>query len=422
MANQSSKANKLTGRNPLAYLGVDPSTPPQLIVENFQPTSKLYRNMPLGTTWVVNDPLNDVFEYWVLLNYVASSTGPMTANWAQLYPGGEAGVLEVPCDSGTAEETDGILNIKGDSNIATSGADDTVTISLRENITIDGIMSSDTVDTDILTVSDESTLAGTVTLSDVGVGIGIIDDEGDFTGTTGANGQVLIGTGTGVAPVWANITSNDDSITITNGAGTIDLSAGSAPSSSTKPFCFYQTKSVPLTLVYRDGYLDGSGTYILGTTSDGILSSTYPGFDNSSGDFYAGGGSDITPAKFTVPTTGIYNFYLSITVNSLYNISGSYGSFYPYYFVPGFVITGADDITVEAPSTYPFYSDRIAYCSNADYLTGAASHMLPLTAGDIVTFKVYMYAKNLTRDVTVGIGPDSSYSTYSTYVMGYKVA
>jgi len=55
-----------------------------------------------------------------------------------------------------------------------------------------------------------------------------IDDQGKLGSSKGTNGQVLIGSTAG-SPQWANITSTDLTVTITNGANTIDLStAGGA--------------------------------------------------------------------------------------------------------------------------------------------------------------------------------------------------
>lgn len=57
--------------------------------------------------------------------------------------------------------------------------------------------------------------------------VAIIDSAGQLGSSRGNNGQIIIGStggGTG-SPAWANITSNDDTVTITNGANTIDLAA-----------------------------------------------------------------------------------------------------------------------------------------------------------------------------------------------------
>jgi len=52
-----------------------------------------------------------------------------------------------------------------------------------------------------------------------------IDDQGKLGSSKGNDGQILIGSTAG-SPAWANITSLDNTITITSGANTIDLSTG----------------------------------------------------------------------------------------------------------------------------------------------------------------------------------------------------
>jgi len=50
-----------------------------------------------------------------------------------------------------------------------------------------------------------------------------IDDQGKLGSSKGNDGQILIGSSAG-SPLWANITSTDLTVTVTNGANTIDLS------------------------------------------------------------------------------------------------------------------------------------------------------------------------------------------------------
>ena len=56
-----------------------------------------------------------------------------------------------------------------------------------------------------------------------------IDNQGKLGSSKGNNGQVLIGSTAG-SPSWANITSLDNTVTITNGANTIDLSTSGGAS------------------------------------------------------------------------------------------------------------------------------------------------------------------------------------------------
>lgn len=437
MANQASKANKLTGVNPLAYMGVNPSTPPQLIVENFQPNTKLYRNMPIGTTWVVNDPVNKVFEYWVLLNYVATSqptTTPTAANWVQVYPqGGSGSSLEVPCDTGTATASVGILNINGDSNITTSGSGDTVVVDLNDNVSIVGTLASASLTTsgNIETTAGDLTVKNKITCEDLRVkaldgGVVVVDVDGNMDTEYGEAGQVLLGTDIDEKPVFSYLTSNDNSITFVTGSGSLDLSASSSIACS-KSFCFYQDANIPLVIPYGgSSYATYSESYVLGTATGGELSAGSPGFDKSASAFYAGGGTSGTPAKFTVPATGVYYFYLSALVGGLSGVGASSG--YPeFYFIPGMVVTGSSAFNLESPNI-PAIVARSDYhpswINNADQSLSVMNRMIPLTAGDEVTFRITAVFYGMTRDINLNVGPNAlnTATRYATYVMGYRVS
>ena len=69
---------RLDGVNPLAYMGVKPSTPTQMVVnKDRRPTSTDLQNFQLGTWWLIptrsSSPTNEV---WILINKTAS-----TAPW-----------------------------------------------------------------------------------------------------------------------------------------------------------------------------------------------------------------------------------------------------------------------------------------------------------------------------------------------------
>ena len=74
--------------------------------------------------------------------------------------------------------------------------------------------------------------AGAVTLSNLGIGVVQSSAAGLLSSSAGANGQLLIGAGTSAAPVWANLTSTGGTVTITNGAGTINLETSGATANS----------------------------------------------------------------------------------------------------------------------------------------------------------------------------------------------
>jgi hypothetical protein len=121
-------------------------------------------NFNIGQFWIWRDQE----ELWVLINLNQG-----VATWIML-ESGAGGANEFPTDLGTAFEVDQTVNVFGLYPINTTGSGNTVTI-LLEN---------------------------------------------------GSDGQVLIGGGSG--SIWNNITSSDGSITVTNGANSIDIVAENA--------------------------------------------------------------------------------------------------------------------------------------------------------------------------------------------------
>ena len=78
-------------------------------------------------------------------------------------------------------------------------------------------------DKGLLIYADGITSTGTTTLNDLSTGVMQTDSVGVVSSSTGSDGQILIANTAGTAPVWANITSTDSTVDITNGASTIDL-------------------------------------------------------------------------------------------------------------------------------------------------------------------------------------------------------
>jgi len=251
-------AKRLSGINPLAYVGVEPNTPAPLFVKDRSPTVNDYQNFNIGTFWLVSGHSVSE-EIWML---VALEAG--IATWVQLYPGGGGGGANTfPADVGVANEAGGVLNILGDGNVTTTGAGNTITISLAgtfseqfntdagtatpaagviiihggTNIGTTGAGNTVTINLDPSISLAGSLSVGTTSLFignaefDAGVrvtsfGRGVVqsDASGILSSTNGTDGQVIIAA-TGADPAWANLTSLDSSITITNGPNSIDLSA-----------------------------------------------------------------------------------------------------------------------------------------------------------------------------------------------------
>jgi len=138
-------------------------------------------------------------------------------------------------DAGSASPAGNILNLLGGTRASTVGAGSTVIINVDDS----GLASSFIADVGTATPSGVGALgilgglnintaaAGssvTVNLDDPGEGVVQSDNTGVLSASKGNNGEIIIGS-TGNTPAWANITSSDASVTITNAPNSIDLSA-----------------------------------------------------------------------------------------------------------------------------------------------------------------------------------------------------
>ena len=193
-------SNKLSGINALSYMGVNATTPPQMITSKVDPTDRDFHGQAVGTLWLNEDPITK--KLWVLLD--ASLRG--TNRWGQIYPEASGGTSYFIAESGTATAQNSILKVLGDLNVATSGSGDTLTIGLASDIDI----------------------SGTLTVGYLGGHDGIV--RSTVTGATYSladsttNGQVLISSATG-NPVWASLTAGAN-VSITPGPNTITISSG----------------------------------------------------------------------------------------------------------------------------------------------------------------------------------------------------
>jgi hypothetical protein len=381
-------AKRLSGINPLAYIGVEPNTPAPLFVKDRSPTINDYQNFNIGTFWLVSGH-NVTEEIWML---VALEAG--VATWVQLYPGGGGGggANTFPADVGVANEAGGVLNIFGDTNIVTTGAGNTITLSLAGSFSEEfdtdsgtaipsagvvvihgGTNIGTTGATNVVTINLDpsinlagSLVVGTTSLFtgnaqfDAGVKVntfteGVVqsDISGNLFSDKGTDGQVLIGASAS-APAWANITSVDSSVTITNGPNAIDLSAtGGGGGGTNCAFFAYQPNTVSI---------GAPTTYTLGTQS--VLTE---GFDVG-GNFFPGDGIG-GAATFTAPVTGKYYLQLDLF------FSNSLGSTTD---VIGRIIT----------PTRTYENNQVrGLVPAATGLTVSMSVCADLSTGDVVTFE-----------------------------------
>lgn len=272
-----SNSKRSTGRNPLGYMGVEATTPSQLIQNTIPPTSE-FNQFNIGTTWINTD----TDQVWFLTNLNGGS-----ATWTEV--GIEA--LTINADTGSAVETGGAVSIIGSGVLTTSGATDTLTLGMTAdtdgqliigstaglpdwgniistggtivitegansidlditagaqgarlfntdvgvataagvNITIAGgtnINTSGAGSTVTINLDDPIIVADIITddiqVTNLGLGVVQSDATGVLSSSAGTDGQLYIGA-TGTDAAWANLTSISGSIIITEGANTLNV-------------------------------------------------------------------------------------------------------------------------------------------------------------------------------------------------------
>lgn len=244
-------SRRLSGINPLSYLGVEPYTPPAMLQNIRTPTVNDFAN--LGDFWLVVPPgYSGPESLWVLISLQAG-----TATWVQLYP--NASSLTFVEDSGSAVPINSIVRVLGDGKVITGGSGNTIQLELSSSLSDSFVTDSGTAvpvagvievlgganvatmgagNTITITASsgsdltfmgnDSSTATSVAGLMNV-LGTSVLTTHGsgntfDIGMTTSTDGQLVIGATSG-DPAWANLTSLDGSIAINNGPNTIDLSA-----------------------------------------------------------------------------------------------------------------------------------------------------------------------------------------------------
>ncbi len=373
-------------------MGVEPESPLDSTVQKRSPTVRDL-GFPIGTLWVQPSGPN----VWMLLN-----TAKSIAEWVPLYPNNTQGTTDFPTDSGTAVEMNGVLNMFGDNVLTTSGAGNTVNIKLLNGMDGQVLIGGGTKPLWANITSTDRTVSitdgpNTINLEVMAAGVTTVStNSGDATPLNGSinlvganvvgtsasgntvtvrvidadDGQVPIAA-TSAATAYANITSMDASITVTDGANTIDLSyAGGGGGGSAVSFFYYQASDT-VTLVPNPYFLGYS--VALTKVSD------------VGNNVYAGSGSG-SPAVFTAPLDGIYLIGGAFTSRTNIN---------PEFYI---VTTGG---TFEV---YPGTKD------NRSGIQGAV--LVKLSASDTVQWKSM---RGLSGAINGGINP------YYTWIYGYLV-
>jgi hypothetical protein len=291
-----------------------------------------------------------------------------------------------------------ILNVPGANP---SSGNPQISIDPVGDVTITSIVNGDvqlettgTGDVNIFTSGGDIVLdqdGGNLQVIPFSTGVVQSNSIGVLKSTTGTNGQILIAGDGGVPPVWANITSVDNSVTIADGVNSIDLSVSGTKAGSNS----FQGKSNQMTVALPAGM----NTYTLGTNG-GTLSAL---FDNSGG-FYGGDGGS-SPCTWTAPRTGIYMLTLQTTISSV-------NANMPFAAYNAQIVT-----TTSTGRTYQFGPNgNYAYSPRSSNVTA----LLQMTVGDVATF-VLNY-NTAAPAFLLGYHNDVGVIAYDLWVNGFQVA
>lgn len=261
-----------TGLDPLAYMGVEPSTPAQFIQDTRNPTITDYDNFDLMAVWL---NLN-TFQVWMLvnkadfiatwipfstsigaLNVLTADTGtnpvPPTLNNINIFGGtGINTVGDIPsstitinadgslateydADIGSAIPSGNILNIIGGPHVQTTGSGNTITIEAAGTIAVsvhtdsgNAVPSGGVLNVFGLAGHNIST-SGSGNTVDIAVSgttnhaVQIGNSTGSLTSlSVGLDGQVIIGA-TAADPAFAYLTSTGGTIAFTTGPNSLNL-------------------------------------------------------------------------------------------------------------------------------------------------------------------------------------------------------
>lgn len=272
------KRSRLTGLNTLAYVGVEPSSPPQFVSYRREPTSQDWESFHIGDLWL-NELARNVWLLQTLLEGEASWINiGSSLSW----------ISHFTTDSGSAYPIAKSINIFGDTVLTTTGSGNDVSVSLKpgtigqfylggnpipfignftsddssivitpsgHNIGIDataptlnrliaddgfhadpiskyftiagdinisttgGFVDANTLE---IILNDDIVINGDLTVTTLGAGVVQTSAAGKFSSSKGTDGQLLIGSTGGMA-TWANITSTGGTVLITNGSNSINL-------------------------------------------------------------------------------------------------------------------------------------------------------------------------------------------------------
>jgi len=344
---------QLNGLNPLAYMGVRPTSPTLLLVETRNPTIN-DKNYALGTFWMNNNSPYDIF--------FLANLNQGVATWIPISTSSGGPVSELTSNSGGAvPPLLGNINVVGDGITITgvgNPATNTITFSTIGSGTVDSLTGN--------SGGAVSPLAGNINVVGDGTTVNVVGNPGTHTLTISAVGLGVVETITGnsggaVSPSGGNINIVGDianNITIVDNPGTHTLTAAVTGTTNHSLLIGNASGSISSLGVATNGQLPiGStganpvlstltaGTGISITNGAGSITITNTGTNPASScSFFAYNNADVNnfftsgifvkiqfPATlfnvganyntgtyiFTAPNTGMYCFQIAVAIYGL---------------------------------------------------------------------------------------------------------
>jgi len=363
------RAKRLSGLNPLAYVGVEPNAPLQLTVQNRVPTTNDYSNWNIGSMWIHNTTEN-VYMLVKKVNQVAT--------WI-LIGAGSSDLETITGDSGGAVGPDGTLTIN--------------LVSGFSPITVDGNPGTNT-----LTINSDGTVAIQYD-EDSGSAIpssGVLNIVGG-TGisTSGAGSTVTIGSDGTLANQY-----DEDSGSAVPAAGVLNIVGGTGISTSGAGNTVTVTSTTAPGTSYFFADISASISNVTGDSTAYLIL-----FDRVYSNF--GSDYDNTTGLYTAPSDGLYSFNSTVSVNGL-----SAGMDRGYF---RFRVSGTGPMVGEI-GVVRNNALAVADGTNGQWRFNGATSIF-LNSGDTVGVTVTVEGAAKTADVSQGLASPPA----KTWFSGFKV-
>lgn len=219
--------------NPLSYVGVRSTNPPQLTFQKRAPTPNDTSGFKIGDQWLVNNPLlAPPIQIWILGSF-ASANGEILADWVEIYPGQGAGVLTFDTPNGVAVPNNDVITFdNSDGNLVISGFASAVNFRFSDDIDVVNTIHAGG------DISTDRNFVLPVTGSNPSLGGYLMQDTDTLLHTYGTQ-NLFLGTNAGDPAAMTNIASSNTGLgfasmlLLTDGSENTAVGAGAMAGATT---------------------------------------------------------------------------------------------------------------------------------------------------------------------------------------------